>query len=217
LRAIIFANGQLPEPGAGPVIVASGDLVIAADGGSHACRAWGLVPHAVVGDLDSLSTAEVAALAAAGAEIVSYPARKDFTDLDLALQYARDRGADEILVHGALGARWDQTLANMLLAVAPHLAGTRIGLVDGPQTLWPLRAGETLTLRGQPGDTVSLLPLAGDAVGVTTDGLDYPLRGETLAFGTTRGVSNVLVAEEATISLDQGALICVHIRQGALP
>jgi thiamine pyrophosphokinase len=213
MLAVVFANGQMPGAASLPLDLPPGALVIAADGGLRNCRARGLVPHVVVGDLDSLTEAELAEPAMAGAEVVRHPARKDHTDLDLALQLAAARGATEALVHGALGLRWDMTLANVLLAVAPHLHGLRVGLVDGAQTLWPLRGGQLLEMTGRPGDTLSLIPLGGDAVGVTTTGLAWPLAGDTLPFGTTRGVSNELVADHVTVRLDGGLLVCVHIRR----
>jgi thiamine pyrophosphokinase len=213
VQAIVFANGKIPGVDAQPVAVPPGSLVIAADGGARLCRALGLVPNVVVGDCDSLDPAELAELVAAGVEVVRHPARKDHTDLDLALQLAAARGAGEALVYGALGLRWDMTLANMLLAVAPHLGGLRVGLIDGAQTLWPLRGGQSLTLTGQPGDVVSLIPVGGAAVGVTAVGLAWVLADDTLAFGSTRGVSNELVGEQATVRLRQGFLICVHVRR----
>ncbi len=85
----------------------------------------------------------------------------------------RSAGADEILILGALGTRWDQTLANVMLPAAfPDL---NIRLVDGNQEFFYLRAGETITITGRPGDTLSLIPLGGEAQGITTDKLEYPL------------------------------------------
>jgi len=89
-----------------------------------------------------------------------------------------------------------------------------IRLVDGPQEVMLLRAGAELRLRGRPGDTVSLIPLGGDAREIITQGLEYSLRGETLYFGATRGLSNVLLGEEGHVQLGHGLLLCVVIHQG---
>jgi thiamine pyrophosphokinase len=64
-------------------------------------------------------------------------------------------------------------------------------------------------LRGQPGEIVSMLPFGGDAHGIRTEGLEYPLRDESLFVGPARGVSNVMLDEEATVLLRQGMLLCV--------
>jgi thiamine pyrophosphokinase len=217
LRAVIFANGVLNDASTARAAVRSGDLVIAADGGSRHCRELGLKPAILIGDFDSLGSAELAAFEMAGSEIIRHPARKDFTDLELALRHARDLGASEIVVIAALGERWDQTLANLLLPAAADLSGVRISLLDGPQEIMLLRGNDDrsepahIELGGQPGDTVSLIPLGGDARGITTHGLEYPLADETLFFGNTRGLSNVMLGETASVYLKEGVLLCTII------
>ena len=212
VRAVIIANGELNNR---PQLEA-GDMLIAADGGARHCLRLGLNPHLVIGDFDSLEPNELAALEQAGAEIVQHPRRKDATDLELALLVARERGATQAVVLGALGARWDQTVANLLLPLSGGLDGLPVRLLDGEQELLTLRASHSLRpteieICGQPGDTVSLIPLGGDARGVRTQGLEYPLHAETLFFGATRGVSNVLLDKAATISLQTGILLIVII------
>jgi thiamine pyrophosphokinase len=207
LRIIIFANGRMDWP----FEIQDDDFIIAADGGGRYCLERRIIPKIVIGDMDSLSEAELTLLETQGAEIIRFPTRKDFTDLELALLKAQELDADEILLLGALGARWDQTIANLLLPSA-H-ASMCIRILDGPQEISFLRGGEELKIAGQPGDTVSLIPLAGDARGVTTHNLEYPLDDESLIFGGSRGVSNVLTAKRATVSLQQGMLLCVVIHQ----
>jgi len=209
-RAIVFANGWLGQP----PHIQPGDVVIAADGGSRHCLRLGIRPNAVIGDLDSLTADHLTALQALGAEIVQYPTRKDYTDLELALHYARDHGYRPVLVAAALGERWDQTLANLLLPAA--LPEMDIRLVDGPQEIFLIRPAAPGQIGGQAGDTVSLIPLAGDALGVRTQGLEYPLHGERLIFGGTRGVSNVLLGRTAQVIVEAGLLMCVIIHQESL-
>jgi thiamine pyrophosphokinase len=213
LRAVIFANGLLADLAWARAALQPADLLIAADGGAKHLQALGLAPQDLIGDLDSLSTTELDALVAAGCRIIRHPARKDFTDLELAIRHAFAAGASEILLLGALGNRWDQTLANLLLAASEQYEQAPIRLLDGPQELQALRGGRSLTLRGLAGDTLSLIPLFGDARGVTTHNLEYPLHDETLTFGSTRGVSNVLLDEEAVVSLREGLLMCVVIHK----
>jgi len=213
LRAIIFANGGLSDAEAARSIIQTGDLIIAADGGGYHCRKLGITPRVLIGDFDSLSPKEITSWERQGVQIVRHPARKNYTDLELALHYAREQGADEILVLAALGARWDHTLANLLLPVSADLQCCSITLLDGKQEIHLIKGGETLEARGAPGDTLSLIPLGGEALGVSTDRLEYPLRGETLHFGSTRGISNVMLDNTAAVSLEQGMLLCVVIHQ----
>ena len=151
MRAVIFANGiikHLPEPGN---VIMPEDLLIAADGGARYFQAIGITPAVVIGDFDSLGSDELNKLQSSGVEIIQYPARKDQTDLELALRLAVDRGADEIVVFGALGARWDMSIANILLPAEQNLSSTTIRIIDGCHEIMLLHAGKEITFRGKKG------------------------------------------------------------------
>ncbi|MCC7362140.1 MAG: thiamine diphosphokinase [Anaerolineales bacterium] len=212
-RAAIFANGPLPDLAGARRALAATDRLIAADGGLRHLRALGLTPHLLVGDLDSVTPAEAHEAVAAGAQVEQHPARKDETDLELALRRAVADGAQDVLIFGALGGRWDQTLANLLLLAHPAYRAVRLRLLDGPQQIYLVRGATAI--EGRPGDTVSLVPLSGDARGVTTTGLDYPLHNGMLPFGGTLGISNVLIGSEATVSVGEGLVACIVFRPGA--
>jgi len=207
LRIFIIANGKLTPP----VRIDCDHILIAADGGAQHCLELGLTPDDVIGDLDSLTESDLIRLGELGARIHRYPTRKNFTDLELALQHALELGADEIVIYAALGDRWDQTIANLLLVGAYPSA--RIRLVDANQEIFYVRAGETTMIEGRPGDTVSLIPLMGDATGISTQSLEYALEDETLRFGSTRGVSNVMLDSTARVSLRTGLLLCALIHK----
>lgn len=185
---------------------AQADLRIAADGGARQARErLGVVPHIVIGDLDSLDEATRAWLSAATVEMIRYPREKDQTDLELALDLASARGASRTTLLGVLGGRVDQLLANvLLLSQAPHRV-----IVDGALEMWLSTRGDDEII-GAIGDTVSLIPLSEEVQSVATEGLAYPLRHETLARGTTRGMSNVMTAPQARVRFGTGQLLFVH-------
>ena len=207
MRAIIFANGEFPDPQTARGLLRPDDLAIAADGGTHHALTAGVIPRVIIGDLDSLSPDEQARVEAAGSQIVRFSPCKDETDLELALLHAVREGATEILVLAALGGRLDQIIANLLLLSLPELRELDVRIVEGAQEAFLIR--DEALIEGQLGDTVSLIPLGGDAVGVTAEGLEWPLHRETLRFGPARGVSNVLVAEQARVRVRRGMLLCV--------
>ncbi|MGC9398597.1 MAG: thiamine diphosphokinase [Anaerolineae bacterium] len=214
MRIVIFANGILEEPrAAAKRWVHPGDVIVGADGGTLYVVEAGLIPDHVIGDVDSLPLDLRQRLAEEGTRFHTYPPAKDETDLELALRWAAEQtSATEIVVLGALGGRPDQELANLLLLALPALKGHDVRLVGGGWEIRLIRSGETLTLHGQPGEIVSLVPLGGDAHGVTTSGLRYPLEDEVLHFGPARGISNVLENENATVIVDKGWLWCFHKR-----
>jgi len=209
MHTIILANGLLPTP---ITSFPPHDLMIAADGGARNAwqRGMGKIPDVIIGDLDSLSPDEMAGYDRAGASLYRFPPDKNETDLELALDFAVKSGATEITLYGLFGGRWDMTFSNLLLLAAPKYAGVRLHIIEGDTDMYILRGGETLTLQGQPGQTVSAIPLAGSATGVTYTGLTWPLDNVTLPFGTPRGVSNSLSAETAEIHLKEGTLLITH-------
>ncbi len=210
-HTLILANGDL-NPGSAVQHACQRDAyVIAADGGARLAADLGLQISLLIGDMDSITPALLADLDAAGVDIARYPAEKDETDLELALQAAIARDAQQIYVIGALGGRLDQSLANIYLLKLPDLAARDVRLVSGEQTTWLLTAGAH-RLPGQPGDTLSLIPLGGDVQGIRTTGLQYPLKDETLYFGPARGVSNVITQAPAQITFQTGRLLLVHTR-----
>jgi thiamine pyrophosphokinase len=209
MRAVIVASGDVAPADARHVDAA--DLVIAADGGADALERLGHRPDRLVGDLDSAEPALVERLAAAGAVIERHPADKEASDTELALADALEAGATEVVILGALGgARLDHALANVLLLAGPALADHDIRLVHGPTTVRLVGDRGRLGLEGDAGDLVSLLPIGGDAVGVSTDGLRWGLRGATLALGPSRGLSNEIVRAPASVAIDDGRLLVVE-------
>jgi thiamine pyrophosphokinase len=214
-RAVIFANGELPNPTAIAGWLQPQDFLVAADGGLAHVRRLGRYPHLLIGDLDSVTAEHLAELQARGVRIERYPAEKNETDLELALLWVARAGYRTIRVVAALGGRLDQTLGNLFLLMLPELATCDVRLEDGAQEVFLIRDQATLT--GEPGETVSLLPLTGPAHGITTQGLRYPLRGESLYPERTRGISNELIAPQATVRLDHGLLLCIHTHRSPQP
>lgn len=210
-KTLIFANGEIHD---GTMVrqaiaAAAESYVMGADGGARMAQFYDVPLDLVIGDMDSLDESEVDALAAAGIEIERYPRHKNETDLELALMKAAALDLHWIRVIGALGGRIDQLLSNIYLLALPVLHGRDVRLVAGEQEAYLLHPGEH-TIDGSVGDTLSLIPLGGDADGIRTHNLYYPLNNERLLFGPARGVSNVFDAPTATVELRAGVLLVVH-------
>jgi thiamine pyrophosphokinase len=211
VRAVVVANGDPSDADAG--YAREADLVIAADGGAAWLDRIGVRPNLLVGDLDSVPVELCDRLAAQGVEIERHPTDKDATDAELALARAVAAGADSVVVLGALGGgRLDHELANLLLLTDPayHEGPPDVRVVRGATTARAVHGGGRLALDGQVGDLVTLLPVAGDARGVRSQGLRYPLDASDLRMGRSRGLSNEVVALPAWVSLEHGTLLVVE-------
>jgi thiamine pyrophosphokinase len=222
VHAIVVADGDAPSrealDRAWPGWFEAAGLVVAADGGARTAAALGLHVDAVVGDLDSLGEAAADDFARNGARIVRAAGDKDETDTELAILEAVRRGATRISLVAALGGtRVDHALANVALLGHAALAGRSAVLVDPHARLSlvvaPDAEGHPVERRlpGPVGGVLSLLSQGGDATGLTTAGLRYPLADEDLPFGSPRGVSNVRIGPVASIVVRRGRLLVIEV------
>jgi thiamine pyrophosphokinase len=209
-EVVVLTGGDPASPALADRLPADA-YVIAADSGLANATALGLHVDLVVGDLDSVEAHTLEQAVAAGADVERHPEAKDRTDLAIALDAAArhvDDADARFTVVGGHGGRLDHLLANALLLAADDYATHAVRAFMGAATVHVVR--DRAELHGIRGEHVSLLPLHGPAVGVTTSGLLYPLHDETLEPGSTRGVSNELDTPAAEVRLRAGVLLAVQ-------
>jgi thiamine pyrophosphokinase len=212
MKAIVVAGGDAAPEDADQLVGA--DLVIAADSGAEWLDAVGSRPDVLVGDMDSIDPGLLERLRNEGVTLERHPESKDASDAELAVVRAVSDGADEIVMVGALGGgRLDHELANILLVADGRWRGHRLQIVRGATTARAAHGGERLALTGGAGDLVTLLSVNGDAWGVRTEGLRYPLVGESLGLGRSRGLSNQVDLPPASVSLERGTLLVIETRK----
>jgi thiamine pyrophosphokinase len=215
MKALLLVNGELDKPEIlrSRIRAERFDMLLGVDGGARYANLFNIKLDAIIGDLDSLSELEQQSMN--NTEFISYPAEKNETDLELALLYAKKQGANKIVMVGVMGARMDMTIANILLIGHVRMSSCRVEVWHGEQTGWVIKPpGEDIL--GKPGDMVSLIPLFGDALGISTHGLKYSLNNEDLISGSTRGISNILDKPFAHIKLLKGFLLAIHTPRKAL-
>jgi thiamine pyrophosphokinase len=202
-RALVIAAVDTDEI----VILPEADLVVAADSGADVALAAGRAIDVLVGDMDSISPRALEAARRDGVRILEHPADKEETDLELALSIAATEASHVHVVMGA-GGRLDHAVANLAVIASPRWAAATIDATVGPHLVTVVRGEHTLA--GAVGDVVSLIPMGGPAFGVTTQGLRFPLDGETLDPLSGRGVSNTIVAVPAMVTVAGGVLLAVR-------
>ena len=204
--AIVVAGGDAPPSGRA---IPRHTTVIAADGGLDHVYALGLRVDLLVGDLDSVSASALTRARTEGVAIDHHSAAKDETDLALALDHLCTRGATHALVLGAGGGRADHALGNLLLLAAERYSSIELDAWIGEATVSVVRVRRRFSLRA--GDVVSLFAVGGPAFGVTTHGLEYPLRHEMLTPGSSRGISNVVIDGPIMVEVADGVLLAVQL------
>lgn len=218
-RIVIFANGELTDRDAARTLLQADDYLVAADGGVNHLLKMGILPRIVIGDLDSIDEDTLFELTSAEVNIEQYSEDKDETDIELALRYAVELRPSAILIVGALGGRLDQTIANLSILTDPTLPAIDIRLDDGVEEVFFCRAstdkGGQAEVQGRSEDTISLVPWYGPVEGVTTEGLQWPLYSETLYPDKSRGISNVMLNDLASVSTQSGLLLVIHRRSAS--
>lgn len=209
-RAILFANGEVESYGFLEKMITDKDYLVAVDGGLRHLDAMGFPPDLLIGDLDSVTPAQIQGLIGSQTEVIRFSIEKDETDMELALVEVVKRGVEEIVIVGGLGGRIDQTLANLFLLLLTDLADKNVYLLTQYEKICVIQ--KQAFIHGGEGDLVSLIPLNGDANGVTTIGLKYPLTDETLHPERSRGISNCMLTDKAEVQVKDGVLLCVHTR-----
>lgn len=230
MRIAVVANGEWDSEW-GKQELALFDCLVAADGGGNRILESGYLPHALIGDLDSLQPENLEKCRAKGIHIQQLPCEKDETDLELALEYAASRlkclenpagnslGASQkedeaqrqdalkdIWLLGATGGRVDHLLGNLAIMLGFLKRGYRIRAKDPYHELWLIRGNERI--RGEKGQELSLIPISEFAV-VRTEGLYYPLNKDTLRQDSPRGISNVFLGEDALVDVSEGIVLAV--------
>ena len=209
-RIIIFANGELPDLDKARLLLRDDDYIICADGGTRHAMALDIQPNLIIGDMDSADKGQLQKLQEADVSIELFTHDKNETDLELAIHRAIELAPKQIIVIAALGGRLDQTLGNIALLNDARHPSLNIRLDDGVEEIFVCR--DQAEVQGRSGDLVSLIPWQGAVSDVQTRNLKWPLKSETLYPDKTRGISNEMLGDTASISIGSGLLLIVHRR-----
>lgn len=205
MEVLIILNGDLNNLGFFKNLITEATYVICADGAARYLISMDITPDLLVGDLDSIAKEDLAWMKQKGVEVKKFPARKDFTDSELALEYALELNPLRVTIIGGVGSRWDHSLGNVMLLYKMLNNGVYGRLINEKNEL-TIVDGE-LTISGEPGDILSIIPITKEVRGVTLKGLEYPLTDHNFQMGDTLGISNQLATSEATVTIREGIIL----------
>jgi thiamine pyrophosphokinase len=200
MRAVIISGGAVSDYEYIKSQIKEGDTIICADSGYNHAVKMGIVPNLVIGDFDSVGAVpkDIAC--------VRFPSRKNLTDTEIAIEYARDKGFCEFLILAATGIRADHSLTNILLLKGISERGERAVLIDEHNKI--TATNSHLLIHEAKGSIVSLVPLT-DCKGVSTKNLEYPLCNADMYVGKGLGVSNIMTADNAEVTVNTGVLLVI--------
>jgi thiamine pyrophosphokinase len=183
--------------------------VIGVDGGALWLINEKLPIHLAMGDFDTIGEFGVRRLVQNQIPIEQYGAEKDYTDTELAVEYALSQFPEEIILFGGLGSRFDHSLANLQLAWKVFKRGIKITVIDASNALQ--FTDHKLSINNSY-PFISLLPFSQVVSGVTLEGFKYPLQDAVLSWGESIGISNELTGQEGTITIKSGDLLVIQAK-----
>jgi len=206
-RIIIVTGGTLGDWALGEIH--EDDVLVGSDRGALYLIQHGYTPHISLGDFDSVTAEELSRIRSSSLTFIDCdPVFKDLTDTEMAFNWALTQQPDHIVLLGALGTRFDHSLANVHLLRKGTEQGVSCSIVDANNQIIVINQS-TRILRG--GYThISLLPLSLEVTGITLHGFQYPLHQATLQIGQSLGISNVLKESEGLIELQTGLLLVIQ-------
>lgn len=208
MLCIIMANGEYSAIDFYTEIINKADIIICADGGANQAFKMGIIPSYIIGDMDSIEAEILKYFRNNKVILQKFPCHKDFTDTQLALSFAEELGATEIIFLGSLGKRLDHTLSNLYCSMETVLKG--ISVVHMGKGFALYLVADSLMIKGCQGDVVSVLSLTDFSYGVTEQGFKYPLEKAILENKNPYAVSNELIGEEGIITVEKGVIAVIH-------
>lgn len=208
-KCIVICAGDLTL---GEIPVGEEDLVIAVDGGLDYCAVLNIEPDLILGDFDSLSGEEYAAVEQLEQQIpervIRLQREKDETDGLAALQEGLKRGYREFRIYAGTGGRFDHTLANIQCLLYLKNRGAAGYLVDGTGMMLVIK-DEAIHFKRNLKGTLSLFSMVEESKGVTIRGMKYELDRASVRNDFPVGISNEFIGQEAEILVEDGTLVCM--------
>jgi len=181
------------------------EYVICADGGLEKAENLKLVPNVIIGDMDSVNKVVLKKYLDMKIELVKYPAEKNYTDMELAIEYALEKGFKDIILIGATGSRLDHTFANILLIEAYYKKGIRVKIIDNNNIIQLIT--NSMEIQNKRNYFASIVPITEFIEGLTLKGFKYPLNNVIVNRGSTLCISNQIISEKGIITLNKGTAL----------
>lgn len=209
MEITIVSNGDIKDINLLQSVIEDSDYIICADGAVGYLMDLNICPNLLVGDFDSITDEALAWVKENNINVRQFPTKKDMTDTELAVEFALKQNPSRIAIIGALGTRIDHSLSNIMLLYKIYEMGIDAVIID--EINYITITGDTLKMECQTGQTISIIPIGGDAKGITLRGLEYSVTDYNIEMGSSLGISNKSVAEEIIVSVEDGILLVVKI------
>ena len=207
-RIIIVGNGEDWQKEKVISFCQTADFIIAADNGLSLLHQFNITPDLIIGDMDSVSS--VLLQHYPDIPVEKFPAKKDFSDTELAIKKAITLNPGEIILLAVTGNYFDHSYAAIINLFRNYQPGIEIKIITSNSLIFPIKKKTTLLhLKGR---RFSLFPIS-DIKNFSMQGAQYQFTKKNLKV-TDYSLSNVIVQEKLEINLEKGMLFCVLFDKG---
>ena len=210
MKICIILNGEIKDYKYIKSIICKNnyDYIICSDGGANHTYKMNIVPDYIIGDLDSIEDNVIKYYKSKNVKFNKFPTKKDETDTELSIWLANKLNAKKIDLIGALGGRIDHTIANMNLLYYIRNKNIIPKMISEKEEVY-IAIEEEIIIDGNKGDTISIIPIKGDAKGITLKNLEYPLENGIMDFSRPLGISNIMTNSSCNIKVNEGSIIII--------
>lgn len=187
------------------------ETIIAVDNGLKILNEVNIKPNHIVGDFDTVKS-EILDLykADTSIKIHRFNPIKDNTDTDIAIRLAVELKSDEIIILGAIGTRIDHLLGNIHVLKYALDSNMECKIIDENNEIQLINKTTIIKKKEITKKYISLIPLTEKVENINLKGFKYELENGTLTMGSSLGISNEVIAEEAIIEFNNGILIMIN-------
>ncbi len=210
MKICIILNGEIKDYSYISNIIKSQNYnyIICSDGGANHAYEMGIIPNYIIGDLDSIKKDTLEYYKDKAVKFEKFPSKKDETDTELCIWLSSSLKAKEIDLIGALGGRVDHEISNVNLLYYIRKKNIKPKIISEHEEIY-IAINEEVTIYGNIGDTISVIPIKNNAKGVTLRNLEYPLKDYDMEFSKPLGISNVMIKDNCYIKVNEGSLIII--------
>lgn len=204
-KCIIIANGDLPKRNHIKILMQKNyDTIICADGGANSAAKLNVIPDFIIGDFDSV-TDETKKIFYNKSKFIQIKRQND-TDVEKCLKFAIKNKFSEAILLGATGDRLDHSICNLGI-VLKFYDKIKIKIVHQKSLLIPI-SGE-VNFKTTKGETISLYGFDEKTL-ITSIGLKYKLKKESLPFGKKESTSNVAISDLVHLKIENGIIFLIR-------
>jgi len=207
---LIVANGKTNSKGFLKSLSEKSDFVIGVDGGAGVLFNYGIKMDVAIGDFDSIDRKTLLEVKKS-VKILRYPPEKDYSDTELAVQYAINKGFENFVLTGMSGNRTDHLLFNISVLYSLLKKGKNAHICEESEDIYI--TDSRLNVKVKKGSVISIYPFTMRAKVEKTIGLKYPLRNRVITKSKTLTLSNVALSSTVSLRLSYGVVLLIVEKQ----